>query len=356
MLSLAFLSVSLSGLSNPFRGLLKLGHLERRGTVGMWRSYYCELSPFEFRLYLNAEERTCCENCSLVRCEDARISLPEGRFELTFPGKRLYLRAANRDEAEDWVDRIVEAVNKCRPAPRQDDQWEVLQPSDENGLDEPSFSSPSSAPSSPERGVPSTDTGTGQHVPLPSEELDWTRTSDLEPEAIKEAVLYVSTDPEARTWVPLVFSLSLEALKGFQAQDGRKSLRMTHSIEGIRDVVPDVSLGGPDFFKVLTFRETLRLRAENPEEARSWRSLIRGALDSYLDSGEDGVCGEPAIVSTGLGGNIHRLVQHRLKGDGQLLAHLCTVPSEKGLDAQNFKCAGDLVLMGLTTPFCQLVN
>ena len=67
------------GLSNPFRGLLKLGHLERRGTVGMWRDNYCELSPFEFRLYLNAEERTCCDNCSLLRCEDARITSSEDR-------------------------------------------------------------------------------------------------------------------------------------------------------------------------------------------------------------------------------------------------------------------------------------
>ncbi|XP_033467222.2 pleckstrin homology domain-containing family M member 1 [Epinephelus lanceolatus] len=326
------------GLSNPFRGLLKLGHLERRGAMGMWRDYYCELSPFEFRLYLNAEERTCSENCSLVRCEDARIASPEGRFELAFPGKRLYLRAANRDEAEDWVDRIVEAVNKCRPASRTDEQWEVLQPTSENGVD---VSSPSSAPSSPERG-PSSDTGTcgGQEAPPPPQEFDWTRSVDLETDSIKESVLYFSTDPEARTWSPLVFSLSLEALRGFRVQEGRKLLRQTHLIEEIRDVVPDVSSGGPAFFKLLTVRETLRLRAENTEEARSWRVLIRGALDSYLESGEDGSSGEPPVVCSGLTGNLNRLVQHRLKEDGALLIHLRTVPSEKGLDTQSFKCAG----------------
>lgn len=330
------------GLSNPFRGLLKLGHLERRGAMGLWRDNYCELSPFEFRLYLNAEERTCCDNCYLVRCEDARITSPEGRFELAFPGKRLYLRAANRDEAEDWVDRIVEAVNKCRPASRVDEQWEVLQPSSENGVDERTVSSPSSAPSSPERGLLSSDMGTcgGRETPPPQHEFNWTRTTDLETDAIKEAVLYLSTDPEARTWVPLVFSLSLEALKGFRVQEGRKLLRLTHPIEEIRDVVPDVSVGGPAFFKLLTVKEMLRLRAENPEEARSWRSLIRGALDSYLESGEDGGSEETAVARLGMTGNLHRLVQHRLKEDGTLLAHLCTVPSEKGLDTQNFKCAG----------------
>ncbi|XP_056222572.1 pleckstrin homology domain-containing family M member 1 isoform X1 [Seriola aureovittata] len=330
------------GLSNPFRGLLKLGHLERRGAMGMWRDYYCELSPFEFRLYFNAEERMCCDNCSLVRCEEARITSTEGRFELAFPGKRLCLRAANHGEAEDWVDRIVEAVNKCRPASRVDEQWEVLQPSSENGVDERTFSSTSSTPSSPEKSLSSTITGTcaGLEAPPLHQELDWTRTDDLETDAIKEAVLYFSTDPEARTWVPLIFSLSLEALKGFRIQGGRKFLQLTHPIEEIRDVVPDVSLGGPAFFKLLTVRNTLRLRAENPEEARSWRALIRGALDSYLESGEDEGSEEPAAVHMGVTGNLYRLVQHKLKENGALLVHLCTVPSEKGLDTQSFKCAG----------------
>lgn len=314
--------------------------------MGIWRDYYCELSPFEFRLYQNAEERICCDNCSLVRCEEACITSPEGRFELAFPGKRLYLRAANCDEAEDWVDRIIEAVNKCRPASRVDEVWEVLRPSSDNGVDERTFPSPSSAPCSPERSSASINTGVcvGQEAPL-QQEFDWTRTAELEIDALKEAVLYYSTDSEARTWAPLVFSLSLEALKGFQVQEGRKLLRLTHSIEEIRDVVPDVSLGGPDFFKLLTVRETIRLRAENPEEARSWRNLIRGALDSYLESGDDGVVHEePALVRLGVTGNLHRLVQYSLKEDGALLVHLCTVPSEKGLDTQNFKCAGTIEL------------
>lgn len=308
----------------------------------MWRDNYCELSPFEFRLYLNAEERTCCDNCYLVRCEDARVTSPDGRFELAFPGKRLYLRATNGDEAEDWVDRIVEAVNKCRPAVSADEQWEVLQLPSENGVDDRTVSSPSSAPSSPERILSSSDPGTcgGKETPPPPHELNWTRADSLETDSIKEAVLYLSKDPEARTWAPLVFSLSLEAMKGFQVQEGRKLLRLTHPIEEVRDVVPDVSLGGPAFFKILTVRETLRLRAENAEEARSWRVLIRGALDSYLDSGEEGCSEETVVGSLGVTGNLHRLVQHRLKEDGALLAHLYTVPSQKGLDTQNFKCAG----------------
>ncbi|XP_037319654.2 pleckstrin homology domain-containing family M member 1 [Pungitius pungitius] len=324
------------GLSNPFRGLLKLGHLERRGTMGIWRDHYCELSPFEFRLYLNAEERTCCDNCSLLRCEDARLASPAGRFELTFPGKRLCLRAADRGEAEDWVDRIVEAVVKCRPAPCAVEQWEVLLPPCENGVDA------SCPPSPPDAGplAPAPPPPPPPPPPSAQEAFDWTRTADVENDAIKEAVLYFSADPEARTWAPLVFSLSLEALRGFQVQDGRKLLRRTLPVDQIRDVVPDVSQGGAAFFKLLTLRETLRLKAENPKEASSWRVLIRGALDSYLESGEDGGSEEPAGASPGATGNLYRLVQHRLKEDGALLAHLCAVPSEKGLDSQGFKCAG----------------
>lgn len=304
--------------------------------MGMWRDYYCELSPFEFRLYLNAEERTCCDNCSLLRCEDARVTSAEGRFDLAFPGKRLLMRAANLDEAEDWVDRIAEAVNKCRPLHLIDDQWEVLQLSDSSVTqDEPPKSSPSSTssvPASPERGG----TVVEQEQQL---ELDWTRPTDPESDAIKEAVLYFCQDSEARNWTPLVFSLSLETLKGFWMQGGQKVLRCSHPIEGIRDVVPDVSLGGPAFFRVVTARDTLKLRAKSSEEARAWRGLIRGALDSYLESGENGEPNSPGLA-TGAGGNIHRLVQHRLKGDGVLLAHLYTVPTEKGLDLQGFKCAG----------------
>lgn len=326
------------GLSNPFRGLLKLGHLERRGGMGIWRDYYCELSPFEFRMYLNAEDRECFDNCSLLRCEDIRITSSEGRFDLSFPGKRLYLRAANQDEAEDWVDRIFEAVNKCRPTPHDDEHWEVLQGSGENGVDERSVSSASSALSSPERRLSPSDLS---ETAPPVQEFDWTRTTDLETDALKEAVLYLSTDSEARTWAPLVVSLSLEALKGFRVQEERKVLWLNNPIAEIRDIVPDVSLGGPAFFKVLTVRETLRFRAENPEEARSWRVLIRGALDSYLESGDDVISEEPPPVwSTGVNGNLHRLVQHKLKENGQLLGHLYTVPSEKGLDAQSFKCSG----------------
>uniref|UniRef100_A0A146V862 Pleckstrin domain-containing family M member 1 n=1 Tax=Fundulus heteroclitus TaxID=8078 RepID=A0A146V862_FUNHE len=326
------------GLSNPFRGLLKLGHLERRGAMGIWRDYYCELSPYEFRLYLNAEDRECCDNCSLLRCEDVRITSSEGRFELAFPGKRLYLRAANQDEAEDWVDRIVEAGNKCRPTQNDDEHFEVLEPSGENGVDERTVSSPSSAPSSPERRFSSSDSS---ETSAPPQEFDWTRTTDLETDALKEAVLYLSTDSEARTWAPLVFSLSLEALKAFRVQEERKVLWLNHPVAEIRDVVPDVSLGGPAFFKVLTVRDTLRIRAENAEEARSWRDLIRGALDSYLESGEDVICEEFAPVwNTGVNGKLHKLVQHRLKENGALLLHLYTVPSEKGLDIQGFKCTG----------------
>ncbi|KAI2658770.1 Pleckstrin homology domain-containing family M member 1 [Labeo rohita] len=308
-----------NGLPNPFRGLVKLGQLERRNAVGIWWDYYCELSPFELRLYMNAEERICYENLSLLRCEDVRLSSgTEGRFRLSFLGKKIYLRAPSRGEAEDWVDRIVEAISKLRPIMR-DEQWEVLHTSNDQDV-------PSPTPSSPEHTI--------SELPDPPQ-LDWTRHKDPEPDAIKEAVVYQNL--EEKGWRSVLLSLSLETLRGYRVQGDFKTPLFSHPIGNIRDVVPDVSLGSPAFFKVLTAQDTLTLRAESGEEARGWRSLIRGALDSYLETEDDGAV---QGVSSSRLGSVHKLVQHRLKGDGMLLSHLCIVPNERGLDAQNYKCAG----------------
>nr|XP_020729051.1 pleckstrin homology domain-containing family M member 1 [Odocoileus virginianus texanus] len=113
------------GLSNPFRGLLKLGTVERRGAMGMWKELFCELSPLELRLYLSGRERTCVETCSLLRCESVGPAHSDGRFELLFSGKKLTLRASSRDEAEDWLDRVREALQKCRP--QQEEEWVTIQ-------------------------------------------------------------------------------------------------------------------------------------------------------------------------------------------------------------------------------------
>ncbi|KAB5555316.1 hypothetical protein PHYPO_G00032300 [Pangasianodon hypophthalmus] len=293
------------GLSNPFRGLLKLGQLERRGPVGLWRACHCELSPFELRLYADDDERNICENRSLLRCEDVHLG-SDGRFHLEFPGKRLQLRAPSKAEAEDWVERILEAVSNVRHQLRDD--WDDLSPS----------IMPVSIPPEPSN--------------LP--ETDWSRPCEPEPEAIKETVVFLSREEQG--WRLMVLSLSLEALQGFSMQNGCKTRIFSHGIDSVRDVVPAVALGGPAFFKVLTAKETLTVRAESGEEAHAWRSIIRGALDSYLEEGNE-TGGEMSSVS---GGNIHRLVQHRLKGDAVLLPYLTVVPKEKGLNAQNFKCAG----------------
>ncbi|XP_027019038.2 pleckstrin homology domain-containing family M member 1 [Tachysurus fulvidraco] len=293
------------GLSNPFRGLLKLGQLERRGPVGLWRACHCELSPFELRLYADDEERNICENRSLLRCETVHLGA-DGRFHLEFPGKRLHLRAPSKAEAEDWVERINEAVSNLRQEPQED--WDDLS----NSV------TPASSPAEPSS--------------LP--ETDWSRPCEPEPDAIKETVVGLSRDEQG--WCLIVLSLSLEALQGFLMQDGCKTHLFCHGVDAVRDVVPAVALGGPAFFKVLTAKETLTMQAENGEQARSWRSLIRRALDSYLED-ENETGGKLTSLS---GGNVHRLVQHRLKDDGVLLPFLTVVPNEKGLNAQNFKCAG----------------
>ncbi|XP_070583555.1 pleckstrin homology domain-containing family M member 1 isoform X2 [Erythrolamprus reginae] len=307
------------GLSNPFRGLLKLGTLERRGAMGIWKEFICELSPLELQLFVDCEKRICVENCSLLRCESIGPAHSDGRFELVFSNKRLYLRATSRDEAEDWLDRLHEALKKYRP--QQDEEWETLECPEATEDSEDFFGGgpPGDSPSF------SVYSGAGP-------ELDWSCTLKPELDAVKESVLYLEVE---KAWVPLVFSLSLEALKCFKARNDKKILSNSFGIETIQDILPDVSLGGPAFFKIITSKAVLKLRAENPEEATDWRDLVRRVLMSYLEMAE-----EALTLGGNLDGNSQAILKNTVKENGYLLQYLVAIPMEKGLDCQSFICAG----------------
>lgn len=309
------------GLSNPFRGLMKLGTVERRGAMGIWKELFCELSPLEFRLYLSGEERTCVENCSLLRCESVGPAHSDGRFELVFSGKKLTLRASSQDEAEDWLDRVREALQKCRP--QQDDEWVNLQYPELP--DDPPNPTPQGDLASHSDLLPEPETLQGM-------QLDWSSAQVPEPDAIKESLLYLYSD---RTWMPYIFSLSLESLKCFRMRNNEKMLSDSHGVETIRDILPDTSLGGPSFFKIITAKAILKLQAGNAEEAALWRDLVRKVLASYLETAEEAVT---------LGGSLDENCQEVLKfttgESGFLLQYLVAIPTEKGLDSQGCFCAG----------------
>ncbi|XP_017404809.1 pleckstrin homology domain-containing family M member 1 isoform X2 [Cebus imitator] len=308
------------GLSNPFRGLMKLGTVERRGAMGIWKELFCELSPLEFRLYLSNEERTCVENCSLLRCESVGPAHSDGRFELIFSGKKLALRASSQDEAEDWLDRVREALQKVRP--QQEDEWVNVQYPDQ----------PEDPPEAPQAGCPSQSYLLSEPVALQGTQFDWSSAQVPEPDAIKESLLYLYMD---RTWMPYIFSLSLEALKCFRVRNNEKMLSDSHGVETIRDILPDTSLGGPSFFKIITAKAVLKLQAGNAEEAALWRNLVRKVLASYLETAEEAVT---------LGGSLDENCQEVLKfanrENGFLLQYLVAIPTEKGLDSQGCFCAG----------------
>ncbi|XP_014116649.1 PREDICTED: pleckstrin homology domain-containing family M member 1 isoform X2 [Pseudopodoces humilis] len=303
------------GLSNPFRGLLKLGSLERRGAMGIWKEFSCELSPLELRLFLDHEDRICVETYSLLRCESLALTHSDGRFELVFLGKKLFLRAPSQDEAEDWLDRIREALRKCRPQLEEED-WETLEYSEDGGEAQPVQGDSSALQSSD----------------VPGNSLDWTPAPEAELDAIKEAILYMDVD---KTWVPFIFSLSLETLKCFKIRNNDKILSNSYGIETIQDILPDTSLGGPSFFKVITSKAVLKLQAENAEEAASWRELVREVLMSYLESAE-----EALTLGGSLDGHSQVVLKNIVKENGFLLQYLVAIPTEKGLDSQSFICAG----------------
>ncbi|KAM9254994.1 pleckstrin homology domain-containing family M member 1 [Cariama cristata] len=301
------------GLSNPFRGLLKLGSLERRGAMGIWKEFSCELSPLELRLFLDHEDRICVESYSLLRCESLALTHSDGRFELVFLGKKLYLRAPSRDEAEDWLDRIREALQKCRPQ-LEEEEWETLEYPEDGGEGQ------------------SDSAALLQYSDVPGNSFDWTSAHEPELDAIKEAILYMDID---KTWVPFIFSLSLETLKCFKVRNNDKILSNSYGIETIQDILPDTSLGGPAFFKVITSKAILKLQAENAEEAASWRELVREVLMSYLESAE-----EALTLGGSLDGHSQVVLKNIVKENGFLLQYLVAIPMEKGLDSQSFICAG----------------
>ncbi|XP_053424030.1 pleckstrin homology domain-containing family M member 1 [Nycticebus coucang] len=304
------------GLSNPFRGLMKLGTVERRGAMGIWKELFCELSPLEFRLYLSDEERTCVENCSLLRCEAVGPAHSDGRFELIFSGKKLALRASSQDEAEDWLDRVREALQKVRP--QQEDEWVNVQYPDQ----------PDDAPEV-SRGHSDL---LSEPVALQGTQFDWSSAHVPEPDAIKESLLYLYVD---RTWVPYIFSLSLESLKCFRVRNNEKMLSDSHGIETIRDILPDASLGGPSFFKIITAKAILKLQAGNAEEAALWRDLVRKVLASYLETAEEAV-----TLGGSLDENCQEVLKFATRENGFLLQYLVAIPTEKGLDSQGCFCAG----------------
>ncbi|XP_067825166.1 pleckstrin homology domain-containing family M member 1 isoform X2 [Heptranchias perlo] len=310
-----------TGISNPFRGLLKLGNLERRGHVGIWKEYYCELSPFEFRLYQNDEDRNCYDNCSLLRCESVGRAHSDGRFELVFAGRKLYLRAPSQDEAQDWIDRIREALEKCRP--HQTPKQEAMH-AESSVSEKPDHVSEPHAPHSAEQSSHENENGFQQ-------DFTWVSRAEPQFDAIKETVLYLLTD---KTWTPYIFSLSLEALKYFQLREQQKILCNSCRIDTFKDVIPDTALGGPAYFKLITSKVTLRLRAESATEAKSWRELIRAVLSSFLEAEDD------ALAANVGSENERRLVELGLGEHSSLLQCLTVVPMEKGLDSQDFRCAG----------------
>ncbi|XP_063315499.1 pleckstrin homology domain-containing family M member 1 [Pelobates fuscus] len=291
------------GVPNPFQGLMMMGYLERRNALGLYKSFHCELTVYELRIFISAEERLCLENCTLLKCESVGPAQSDGRFELHFPGRKLCLRASSQDEAQDWVERIEEAIHILRP--NKDEIWEVLKRPESPDL-------PKSRTSSTDESLPS------------SEVFNWISPFEVELDAQKEAILYMKIQ---KRWTQFIFSLSERVLRCFIPKPSEKALFESYSIEMIKDVLPDASLGSASCFRLVTSKGTLQLQAESPLEARTWRELVRAA---YLEWEEDS-----AFVPGD--GNFH--IKSNIR-EHHLFQYLMYIPIERGLDAQDFKCAG----------------
>lgn len=109
----------------------------------------------------------------------------------------------------------------------------------------------------------------------------------------------------------------------------------SHGVETIRDILPDTSLGGPSFFKIIKAKAVLKLQAGNAEEAALWRELVRKVLASYLETAEEAV-----TLGGSLDENCQEVLKFATRENGFLLRYLVAIPTEKGLDSQGCFCAG----------------
>lgn len=191
---------------------------------------------------------------------------------------------------------------------------------------------PEDPPDTPQGGLPSHPDLLTEPETLQGTQFCWSSAQVPEPDAIKESLLYLYTD---RTWVPYIFSLSLESLKCFRVRNNERMLSDSHGIETIRDILPDTSLGGPSCFKILTAKAVLKLQAGNAEEAALWRELVRKVLSSYLETAEEAV-----TLGGSLDENCQEVLQFATRENGFLLQYLVAIPTEKGLDSQGCFCAG----------------
>lgn len=314
--------------------LVKQGELEQReGPRGRWRSCHVELTNFELRLYSldSSGNRQLCTAFSLSHCQAVNpLQGQDGHIleALFFNSTRLQLRAPSQWEAQKWSQLLWECVLATRP-PREDH----LAHSNRTVYEASAASAKHQAHQAPSRPMNRPTT-----LPL--------FTENYATGAIKVGQLKQLCD--LNNWRAFNYVLTPTHLLAFPNEDKSFVSDPVHRyhLASCVAVQHDKAEKGScaACFQAVFASEVLRLQAANEPKAQSWMEALRSAVaaERTKDSwGKDSRPRLPNLVKDQewLRGNI-RESSNRKSITTSFLSILTCLAGEKGLTAQNFRCAG----------------
>ncbi|XP_032815606.2 pleckstrin homology domain-containing family M member 1-like [Petromyzon marinus] len=309
-----------TGVYNPFQNILKMGNLEKRtGTILLWKEYHCVLAPMSLQLFNpgsevhgKPKEVYMVAHCQgVIRGGSSNLFQVGGGnrccLELTYSGTRIHLRAPSEEQADDWVERLQEAITAMQFLPADDNDTTIQGPQNHC----------TSGPPHPE---PTVDESCLVQPLL---------HGVLKVQQIQQE----ETAGTAQAWKSFYFTLDKDTLCRYAMSDRNGAPVRTHGTRELRDV--ERKRGAPRRFSIVLGGDTLHLRAVSEMEARLWVHMLRRVQGQQTGSGEHG-CKSPerAWGRNGEGEEEGATIT------SSFLNLLTELPAEKGLDAQNCKCAG----------------
>ncbi|XP_041923781.1 pleckstrin homology domain-containing family M member 3 isoform X1 [Alosa sapidissima] len=323
------------GEANPEwdSSLVKQGALEQReGTRGRWTSCHVELTNCELRLYSldSSGNRQLCTALSLSHCQAVGpLQGQDGHVleALFFNSTLLQLRASCQWEAQEWSRLLWACVIATRPHK------------------DPTYSSRTAFEASASTTLLAQLTPTKRPTTLPLfiEQC----TSVLKVGQLKQLC-------DLNNWRAFNFVLTHTHLQAFPTEDKccLSEPLLQYHLASCLAVQHDASEeSGCLRFQAVFANEVLCMQAANEPKAQSWVEALRSAVAAQRGRGSLGEDSKPGLSTL-------TKTQERLHGQVQkdnhqsvttsFLSILTCLAVEKGLTAQNFRCAGCQRPVGLS--------
>ena len=303
--------------------LVKQGELDQReGPRGHWTSCHVELTNCELRLYSldSSGNRQLCTAFSLSHCQAVGpLQGQDGHVleALFFNSTRLQLRASCQWEAQDWSRLLWECVMATRP-------HKDLASSSRTAFEV-------SASATFVTQFPTTKRPTT--LPLFTEHC----TSVLKVGQLQQL-------SDLNNWRAFNFVLTHTHLQAFPTEDKNcvSEPVLQYPLASCLAVQHDASEeGGCERFQAVFADEVLCLQAANEPKAQGWVEALRSAVAAQRTQGSWGEDSRPALpteTQEGLHGDVQE-ANHQ-SDTASFLSILTCLAVEKGLTAQNFRCAG----------------